>query len=81
MANPSNQVAPSHIVHGEKVLQHAHGQGLAETARAGNQRDDVAAVPPFLDKGCLVNVKVFFSIKSPKSCTPMAIFNPIMTSL
>jgi len=42
------------------MLQHAPGQGLAETARAGgNQGYVVFFIPPVADKMRFVNIKTF----------------------
>ena len=39
---------------GKEMFYHTQGQGFAETPRAGNESNIVAAVPPFPDKIGLV---------------------------
>ena len=55
---PLEQISPVLVIHGEKLLHHAHVQRLAETARAGNQCHAVSVFPPFLNEVCFINIKI-----------------------
>ena len=54
---PLKQVAPTRILVGEEALDRAHIERLAESARSGDQRDLIAALPPFPDEIRLVDIK------------------------
>ena len=51
-------IPSSRIFDRKKLLRHAHGQGLPEAARSGDQRHLIPVFPPFLDKMRLIHVKV-----------------------
>ena len=57
---PFKQISPACILHREKLFHHAHGQGFPESARTGNQRNAVFALPPFPDEACFIHVKTIF---------------------
>lgn len=80
LLSPSFKVlSPSHILHTEKSLQHAHVQGFPKSAWTHDQIHIIPVLSPLPDKICFANIEIVLVISLSKLWIPAPTFLAIFT--